>query len=244
MCARLCSSFLCGLVLLLYCLQYIRAWGDMITIITYSMIYVTTVLLYSQLELRANRTAGISASAQGSILMPRMGHGAPIIACTRISRRSYLRSSAVTSHPSISTSKEHHGHSPRLPLLCVVCSQNVLTVLPQSDTVIVTAGNNNVFRLYRTYSNSLVRLQSICLSVCPYDPLRRCIHNSLNSSKILRLGIFGHSMGGHGALTIALKNPNTYKYVTLVFFEHDGCSCHDPGILLMINDCISFCVYG
>jgi len=24
-------------------------------------------------------------------------------------------------------------------------------------------------------------------------------------------GIFGHSMGGHGAITIALKNPNTYK---------------------------------
>jgi S-formylglutathione hydrolase len=26
-----------------------------------------------------------------------------------------------------------------------------------------------------------------------------------------RQGIFGHSMGGHGALTIALKNPNRYK---------------------------------
>jgi len=29
-----------------------------------------------------------------------------------------------------------------------------------------------------------------------------------------RSGIFGHSMGGHGALTIALKNPNTYKSVS------------------------------
>jgi len=27
-------------------------------------------------------------------------------------------------------------------------------------------------------------------------------------------GIFGHSMGGHGALTIALKNPDTYKSVS------------------------------
>src|SRR5258706_9595593 len=27
----------------------------------------------------------------------------------------------------------------------------------------------------------------------------------------LRSGIFGHSMGGHGALTIALKNPRAYK---------------------------------
>jgi S-formylglutathione hydrolase len=29
-----------------------------------------------------------------------------------------------------------------------------------------------------------------------------------------RMGIFGHSMGGHGALTIALKNPRTYKSVS------------------------------
>jgi S-formylglutathione hydrolase len=29
-----------------------------------------------------------------------------------------------------------------------------------------------------------------------------------------RQGIFGHSMGGHGALTIALKNPNTYRSVS------------------------------
>lgn len=29
-----------------------------------------------------------------------------------------------------------------------------------------------------------------------------------------RLGIFGHSMGGHGALTLALKNPTKYKSVS------------------------------
>ncbi len=29
-----------------------------------------------------------------------------------------------------------------------------------------------------------------------------------------RMGIFGHSMGGHGALTIALKNPNIFKSVS------------------------------
>ena len=29
-----------------------------------------------------------------------------------------------------------------------------------------------------------------------------------------REGIFGHSMGGHGALTIALKNPQRYKSVS------------------------------
>ena len=29
-----------------------------------------------------------------------------------------------------------------------------------------------------------------------------------------RCGIFGHSMGGHGALTIALRNPNAYKSVS------------------------------
>jgi len=29
-----------------------------------------------------------------------------------------------------------------------------------------------------------------------------------------RVGIFGHSMGGHGALTIALRNPDVYKSVS------------------------------
>jgi S-formylglutathione hydrolase len=29
-----------------------------------------------------------------------------------------------------------------------------------------------------------------------------------------RVGIFGHSMGGHGALTIALRNPGAYKAVS------------------------------
>ncbi len=29
-----------------------------------------------------------------------------------------------------------------------------------------------------------------------------------------RTGVFGHSMGGHGALTIALRNPETYKSVS------------------------------
>jgi S-formylglutathione hydrolase len=29
-----------------------------------------------------------------------------------------------------------------------------------------------------------------------------------------RVGIFGHSMGGHGALTIALKNPRQFKSVS------------------------------
>ena len=31
---------------------------------------------------------------------------------------------------------------------------------------------------------------------------------------VARTGIFGHSMGGHGALTIALKNPGYYKSVS------------------------------
>jgi S-formylglutathione hydrolase len=29
-----------------------------------------------------------------------------------------------------------------------------------------------------------------------------------------RLGIFGHSMGGHGALTLALRNPDVYRSVS------------------------------
>ncbi|PHS18576.1 MAG: S-formylglutathione hydrolase [Kangiella sp.] len=31
---------------------------------------------------------------------------------------------------------------------------------------------------------------------------------------IKRMGIFGHSMGGHGALTIGLKNPDTFKSIS------------------------------
>jgi S-formylglutathione hydrolase len=34
------------------------------------------------------------------------------------------------------------------------------------------------------------------------------------SVDIERAGIFGHSMGGHGALTIAIKNPSAYKSVS------------------------------
>ncbi len=34
------------------------------------------------------------------------------------------------------------------------------------------------------------------------------------SADLAREGIFGHSMGGHGALTIALKNPGRYKSVS------------------------------
>ena len=29
-----------------------------------------------------------------------------------------------------------------------------------------------------------------------------------------RQGIFGHSMGGHGALTIGLKNPDRYRSIS------------------------------
>ena len=36
----------------------------------------------------------------------------------------------------------------------------------------------------------------------------------IKSADFGRHGIFGHSMGGHGALTIAFKNPRTYKSVS------------------------------
>jgi len=38
--------------------------------------------------------------------------------------------------------------------------------------------------------------------------------NSNFSAKADKQSIFGHSMGGHGALTIALKNPGKYKSVS------------------------------
>ena len=42
-----------------------------------------------------------------------------------------------------------------------------------------------------------------------------------------RAGIFGHSMGGHGALTIALKNPGRYRSVSA--FAPIARRCAAPG---------------
>jgi S-formylglutathione hydrolase len=53
---------------------------------------------------------------------------------------------------------------------------------------------------YRMYSYVARELPRLVESTFPVDPART--------------GIFGHSMGGHGALTIALKNPDTYKSVS------------------------------
>jgi len=50
---------------------------------------------------------------------------------------------------------------------------------------------------YRMYSYVTKELPALVAATFPVDPAR--------------VGVFGHSMGGHGALTIALKNPHTYK---------------------------------
>jgi S-formylglutathione hydrolase len=55
-------------------------------------------------------------------------------------------------------------------------------------------------RNYRMYSYVVGELRTVVAAGFPIDPLRA--------------GIFGHSMGGHGALTIALKNPESYKSVS------------------------------
>ncbi len=55
-------------------------------------------------------------------------------------------------------------------------------------------------RGYRMYSYITKELSAEVASAFPVDPNR--------------VGIFGHSMGGHGALTIALKNPRYYKSVS------------------------------
>ena len=49
---------------------------------------------------------------------------------------------------------------------------------------------------YRMYSYITEELPALIAEEFPIDMSRQ--------------GIFGHSMGGHGALTIALKNPDTY----------------------------------
>jgi S-formylglutathione hydrolase len=53
---------------------------------------------------------------------------------------------------------------------------------------------------YRMYSYVVRELPRIVSAAFPVD--------------VSRAGIFGHSMGGHGALTIALKNPQAYKSVS------------------------------
>jgi S-formylglutathione hydrolase len=53
---------------------------------------------------------------------------------------------------------------------------------------------------YRMYSYVSEELPRVAAANFPIDPSRA--------------GIFGHSMGGHGALTIALKNPGAYKSVS------------------------------
>jgi S-formylglutathione hydrolase len=45
------------------------------------------------------------------------------------------------------------------------------------------------------------------------DELRQIILNTFPANS-QQLGIFGHSMGGHGALTLALKNPDIYRSVS------------------------------
>ena len=55
-------------------------------------------------------------------------------------------------------------------------------------------------RHYRMYSYVVDELRALTCAEFPIDPQR--------------LGIFGHSMGGHGALTIALKNPDVFKSVS------------------------------
>ncbi|HEX7389353.1 MAG TPA: S-formylglutathione hydrolase [Acidiphilium sp.] len=53
---------------------------------------------------------------------------------------------------------------------------------------------------YRMYSYVTRELPELIGAEFPVDPAR--------------VGIFGHSMGGHGALTIALKNPGRYRSVS------------------------------
>ncbi len=55
-------------------------------------------------------------------------------------------------------------------------------------------------RHYRMYSWITRELAALVEANFPVDPRRQ--------------GIFGHSMGGHGALTIALKNPERYRSVS------------------------------
>lgn len=53
---------------------------------------------------------------------------------------------------------------------------------------------------YRMYSYVTDELQSVMLASLPMEPLQQ--------------GIFGHSMGGHGALVLHLRNPERYRSIS------------------------------
>ena len=53
---------------------------------------------------------------------------------------------------------------------------------------------------YRMYSYVIGELRELLMSEFPLDPGRQ--------------GIFGHSMGGHGAMTIGLKHPELYRSIS------------------------------
>jgi S-formylglutathione hydrolase len=53
---------------------------------------------------------------------------------------------------------------------------------------------------FRMYDYVLNELRALVLAQFPADPAR--------------IGIFGHSMGGHGALVLALRNPGVYRSVS------------------------------
>jgi S-formylglutathione hydrolase len=55
-------------------------------------------------------------------------------------------------------------------------------------------------RHYRMYSYVVRELPALVEASFPVDPARQ--------------GIFGHSMGGHGALTIGLRNPGRYRSIS------------------------------
>lgn len=49
-----------------------------------------------------------------------------------------------------------------------------------------------------------------------------------------RIGVFGHSMGGHGAISLALKNPGTYLSVSAFAPMNSLMGC-DPGVNALKN---------
>lgn len=64
----------------------------------------------------------------------------------------------------------------------------------------VDATNGDWRQNYRMYSYVSEELYKLVVDQFPADPER--------------IGIFGHSMGGHGALVLALRNPEKYKSVS------------------------------
>lgn len=116
-------------------------------------------------------------------------------------------SGLTCTHANVMDKGEYRAHAAKhgIAIVCPDTSPRGDNVPDESDNwqfgsgagFYLDAQNEPWRKNYRMYSYILEELQKLVLENFNVDANRQ--------------GIFGHSMGGHGALTMALKNPDLYK---------------------------------